>query len=167
MYDIYVYILKSRKQYSFIALEAEKIFSKRNLKIYKNDYGKPCFNEQGIYLSVTDSRNYFVFGLATIPFGIDMECYRNINYKQFHRLFSHNENKYILQSTDKTKAFFKVWTQKEAYIKFDGRGLSMLTTVDTFDVRQAQYYKNIYGLDFIISIFATIKYKIIIKNISE
>lgn len=160
MENIFVYIFKERKQYSFIASEAEKIFSKKHLKIFKDDFGKPWFNEQGIYLSISDTEDYFVFGLSKIPFGIDIERYRDIAYKQFNRLFSYEESAYILKSKDKNKAFFRVWTEKEAYIKFDGRGLGILPSVDTFDIRLVSNYKHIFGLNFVVSIFAKFNYEI-------
>ena len=46
--------------------------------------------------------------------------------------FNSPEAEYIAASQDKNRAFFKLWTLKESYMKMTGRGMSI--PLDSFEV---------------------------------
>ena len=104
------------------------------LRFTKNKYGKPyLLNNQDIFFNISHTNNAFVVALSKEEIGVDIEKIRNINLKMAKRLFTELEQKYILSSEHKTKAFFELWTKKEAFIKYTGRNIFQLPTFSVFN----------------------------------
>lgn len=59
--------------------------------------------------------------------GIDIEKHRNINVDLFTKYFNEEEWYEIQSANSKEDAFFNLWTIKESAIKYDGRGVEMLS----------------------------------------
>ncbi|MEP7250933.1 MAG: 4'-phosphopantetheinyl transferase superfamily protein [Ginsengibacter sp.] len=55
--------------------------------------------------------------------GIDVEEIREIPVSDFDREFSKMEMEFISNSADPIREFYKLWTQKEAFLKAIGSGL--------------------------------------------
>ncbi len=72
--------------------------------------------------------------------GIDIECIsedRNISGIA-KRFFSPSEREYVEANSYNTRAFFEVWTAKEAYSKYLGDGISVLSDIDVFELSRNQ-----------------------------
>jgi len=94
-----------------------------------NAYGKPkisnitaplCFN-------MSHSSDYVLIGVSTTPLGVDIE-YINENFDRNDMVahcFSESKQRAYQTLTPKEKriAFYRIWTQKEAYLKAIGKGL--------------------------------------------
>ena len=120
-------------------------------------YGKPFFNDDNIKFNISHSGEIVVCVLSeTNDVGIDVEIINEIDIKDFESQMTKNELENINLKEDIKGAFFDYWTQKEAVIKANGRGLSI--PLKSFEI--ANYYTKIDGQDFFLKeIFLDEKYK--------
>ena len=83
-------------------------------------HGKP-FIEHGPFFSVSHSRRYSVLAVSKNEIGIDIEMHKTMNERVAKRFFTEEEQKFAKLSTED---FLKIWTAKEAVLKFLGTGFS-------------------------------------------
>jgi 4'-phosphopantetheinyl transferase len=100
--------------------------------------GKPSLENgaSGLEFNVSHSGGLAVFAFSDRPLGVDLEAERPMRDLQAiaERFFSEREVA-TLRGTDeseRTAAFFRCWTRKEAFLKATGEGLSR--PLDAFDV---------------------------------
>lgn len=102
------------------------LMMKEVLKITNDDeikygeHGKP-YLEHGPFLSVSHSRRYSVLAVSENEIGIDIEMHNVFNQRVAERCFTEEEQKFAKSSTEN---FQKIWTAKEAVLKFLGTGFS-------------------------------------------
>lgn len=111
---------------------AGKILNKKSCELIfcKDEFGKPFFeNINGFYFSISHSFPFYAAAVSDRPIGIDVEKIRDVNLNIAKRMFTENEREYI--GKDKIR-FFEIWTKKEAYSKFTGKGLG--EKFSSFDV---------------------------------
>lgn len=97
------------------------------IELVRNRYGKP--ETAGVHFNVSHSGNLALIAISrTRVVGIDIE---RVNRAFAHekipeRFFAPTEVRALraLPEADQLKAFFTIWTRKEAYIKALGEGLS-------------------------------------------
>jgi len=114
----------------------------------KNEYGKPHLkNYPNFHFNLSHTRNAIAVAIFDKPVGVDVEKIRNADLKIAKRFFAESEFAYIVKSEIGTdKRFYDVWTKKEAYIKYVGKGLSI--PLNSFDVlctdisRQTQTFEK-------------------------
>lgn len=97
------------------------------LKFDINDYGNPIMvGVQDFYDNVSYTRNAFVVGIAQTSIGVDVEKICRFEKRVSERFFC-KEEEYIEENDNENaeQRFYEVWTPKEAYIKWMGRGLSI------------------------------------------
>lgn len=98
------------------------------LEIERNDYGKPFIkNVPDIHFNISHSGEWVVCIISEKQCGVDIEkigCYYTDIAQKF---FSESEYQLILQFSEeiKTERFYELWTLKESYVKFLGKGLSV------------------------------------------
>lgn len=106
-----------------------------------NDYGKPFlaseFGQSGLNFNLSHSDGLVLYAVTrNREVGIDLERIRtDFAYEGIaKRFFSRAEVAALRTIPAKLKpiAFFKCWTRKEAYLKAQGKGLSL--PLDSFDV---------------------------------
>lgn len=89
--------------------------------ICRTEKGKPYVNED-IFFSVSHSGGYFVCLVSDRPVGVDIQKERYADMKKIsRRYFTHEECTYADEAG--RDGFFLLWTRKEAYCKYTGRGL--------------------------------------------
>ena len=103
------------------------------LKIYYGPYGKPALDEKTHGKSLRFNASYS-HGLALFSFALDREIGVDLEYIRSDlsdgniaaQFFSQREAVALnaLPENVRQKAFFTLWTRKEAYLKAQGRGLS-------------------------------------------
>lgn len=128
-----------------IASQALNI-SINDILIKKERYGKPylrgyknfCFN-------ISHTRSAIVIAVSNVSVGVDIEKIRKPEMKIASRFFTQTEQSYVNEFTEKAdKRFYEIWTKKEAYIKYTGKGL--MTSLKSFDVFDKIISKQIYTL---------------------
>jgi 4'-phosphopantetheinyl transferase len=111
------------------------------LSFVQNSHGKPALStgsgDFDLEFNLTHSHRFALVAVTKgMRVGVDVELIRNnfggLNIAQ--RFFSPAEFRTLssLPEEQQSKAFFRCWTQKEAYIKAKGLGLSL--PLDEFDV---------------------------------
>jgi len=134
----------------------------------KNEYGKPHFKDYPeLYFNISHTRNAVCVSILDKPTGIDIERIRIADIRIAERFFASNELKYIIASPKPNECFYEVWTKKEAYIKYLGKGLSV--PLNSFDVFNEDFECDIITTklhDYIISICNTSNNCILIDEIN-
>lgn len=95
------------------------------LQFVLNKYGKPYLNNNfGLYFNISHSHNAIVVVVSNRPVGVDVEKIVKTNLKIVQRFFDEDEQNYIFSKDfDRDIRFYEVWTKKEAYMKYLGKGL--------------------------------------------
>ena len=90
--------------------------------IYYNEYGKPL--SDSIFFNVSHSDDLVLLARCEKEIGVDVEhAVKEIDRDLIDYVCNSGEVSYINQS-DKNKAFYTLWTKKEAVLKLEGIGLT-------------------------------------------
>ncbi len=103
-------------------------------EIIKGEKGKPFLKKRDISFNISHSKELAVCGINNSNIGVDCEVIRKLSPGVIKRCFSDNEAEYINSRQDKNKAFTLLWTLKESYSKYDGRGYSVGFDKTVFDL---------------------------------
>lgn len=98
--------------------------SERELgEIVTNPWGKPSFSlRPELHVSVTHSQDWWVCGFSDAPLGVDVQVHRtHVPPRELSRRFFHPAEDAFL-ARGGYEAFFDVWSAKESWVKFTGRG---------------------------------------------
>lgn len=106
------------------------------LSLCKNEYGKPLayFNGRPYHFNISHSAEWVIIAFANSPIGIDIEEIKEMN-KDFSKIFFTVEESLAIESkqiSEKSRFFMELWTMKESYVKYIGRGLSIPLSDFTF-----------------------------------
>ncbi|CAK7063425.1 4'-phosphopantetheinyl transferase superfamily protein [Tissierella sp.] len=159
MIDIYLLKIESTiKSDEFIMHIAEENLNipSDKLIIERNKYGKPFFlNYPNIHYNISHTRGRIVCAISNRCIGIDVEKIRGFNRNIPKKFFTKNEQKYIFsKEEDINKRFFEIWTKKEAYVKWLGKGLEI--QLSSFDVMHEKKISTISFEDYVISVCSNI-----------
>ena len=138
MYTLFLLVEKNQKKlekslYAMVAsYYAEKYcVSENDIRIKKSGNGKPYViirgNNTSNFFNISHTTGVGIVIFSNYEVGIDIEEIRNAVDEIVDRFFSRNEKKYLNDSEDEKiyrKRFFEIWTKKEAYLKWNGEGLS-------------------------------------------
>ncbi|MCL1793986.1 MAG: 4'-phosphopantetheinyl transferase superfamily protein [Oscillospiraceae bacterium] len=129
------------------------------IKIEKNDYGKPYVRkickenkkiEFPVHFSLSHSENMIICAVAGLEIGADCQKkkQKNINViKKLAKRYFAQEEKVFLDSKEKEEdyinGFYSIWAKKEAYVKYTGKGLA--EGLGTFSVTSETAQKNYLG----------------------
>ncbi len=99
--------------------------------IEKNEHGKPFIQgQENFKYNISHSGDMVMLAYSTQELGADIEKLRDKDIRVAKRCFCKSEYDYVIgspQDDDKAVAerFFRVWTMKEAYLKYSGKGISV------------------------------------------
>lgn len=117
----------------------------QNIKIGYNEYGKPHLIEfSDLHFSISHSNKWVVCGWSKNVIGIDIEEIKNIDINIVKSQFCKSEYEYILTGdrNERIRRFIQLWTLKESYIKFEGKGLNI--PLNSFCIRAED---NVFSLE--------------------
>lgn len=107
------------------------IFGMRQIpQIDSKENGKPYIkNAAGFFYNLSHSGKWVVLAWGSSEVGVDVEKFReNVNLERItRRFFTEEERTFIFAGADeqeKIGRFTKIWTGKEAYVKYLGTGLA-------------------------------------------
>jgi len=89
--------------------------------------GKPYLaGYPNLFFNVSHAGEWVVAAFSDYNIGIDVERIKKINYNVAELFFSKEENLNLnnLSGKEKLEYFFDLWTMKESYLKYTGKGLS-------------------------------------------
>lgn len=89
-------------------------------------YNKPFLTDCDIKFNISHAGEVVICVLSDCnDVGIDVEIMQDISIEDFESQMTTLERDLIMQTGDTKSAFFDYWTQKEAVIKANGKGLSI------------------------------------------
>ncbi|MDR2481307.1 MAG: 4'-phosphopantetheinyl transferase superfamily protein [Spirochaetaceae bacterium] len=94
-----------------------------NLVIMFKENGKP-YIPGNISFSISHSQNITCAAFCEKEIGVDIEFRRTVSFKEISRRFNTEEQVFIENSLNTEKAFFYIWTRKEALLKAMGIGFA-------------------------------------------
>lgn len=110
-------------------LACQKLHIKNeDIKIERNLYGKPFLKGYPVFsYNISHAGKWIICVIADYPVGVDIELVKFINLDIAKRFFTKAEYEMILMETidSQQQLFYQIWTAKESYIKYIGRGLSI------------------------------------------
>ena len=117
---------KSRKQSMGVGLLLQKVlalYHMQDSQVYVDEHGKPMID--GLEFSLSHSGDLVVCAVSDEPVGCDVERLREAPKGVAERYFSDGEQAYLsrFSGDEYDKAFFRLWTMKESYVKMTGEGL--------------------------------------------
>ena len=101
------------------------------LRFVRNEHGKPRLAGNEVAFSLSHSGDQIVIALSLTKVGVDVERIRTdvFTWRLAREVLSAEENNWLQAQGDVAPiAFFRLWTLKEAFLKADGRGLSLACT---------------------------------------
>jgi len=111
-----------------------------------NEYGKPYLvNDPHVQYNLSHSGKYIAFAIDSKPVGIDVEKIDHIDMRIAKRFFTTSEFSYITSQDFNMQiiSFYQIWTKKESYIKFEGKGLSIPLTSFSVITQNNVVYHNV------------------------
>lgn len=102
--------------------------------IEKGVHGKPYFTDSDIMFNISHSGNYAAAAVSSIPVGVDVQVVRPVKDNIIAKLCRGKELEYIGNSSDKSRAFIRLWALKESYIKATGEGMTFPMDEINFDI---------------------------------
>jgi len=103
----------------------EKFFSVTDYEIIYSDYNKPLLKDSPIKFNISHSAEMITCVMSKSDIGIDLELVKDIDVELFQNQMTNFEWVHVRDSANVLVSFFDLWTQKEAVLKADGRGLSI------------------------------------------
>ncbi len=85
-------------------------------------YGKP-YLENGPEFSISHCRHAVAVAWGETPVGIDVESIRRVEDALIERTMNDKERTLIRECDNSERMFTRLWTMKEAYLKFLGTGI--------------------------------------------
>ena len=137
----------------FLDCEHHNIYNS-DIKFSENEYGKPYLEDYpDFHFNISHTRDALAVAIADNDIGVDIEHIKKADVKIADRFFALPEKEFVMQSADKNKAFYQIWTRKEAYIKYLGRGLSVpLTYFNVLDKEISQKTQTFERRGYILSV---------------
>lgn len=119
---------KSRKQSMGVGVLLQKVlalYHMQDSQVFVGEHGKPMVN--GLEFSLSHSSDLVICAVSDKLVGCDVEKVRKAPIGVAERYFSCGEQEYLNQFSgeDYDKAFFRLWTMKESYVKMTGEGMGV------------------------------------------
>ncbi|MBQ6380384.1 MAG: 4'-phosphopantetheinyl transferase superfamily protein [Clostridia bacterium] len=119
--------------------------------------GKPYCKNVQVHFNISHSADLVICALSSKPVGADIEQMRPMEQKIMRYACTAQEAEYVFQadtgSLEQQKRFFKVWTAKEAYLKFLGTGLTDFKSVCVLEKEIAENTTTFFEGDYAVSIY--------------
>ncbi len=136
-------------------ISAQRGIPEKDVKILRTENGKPFCENLNIHFSIAHSKELAVCAVHDFPVGIDVEFIRPLDLRVTRFACTEGDLDFINTAstqTEKEYLFFKLWTAKEAFIKFHGKVLADLKTVEYRDIKDnCQYFEQ---SGYIISVYS-------------
>jgi len=106
-----------------------------NLSIEYSPNGKPFIRDWNFRFNISHTDGCLFIAFSDGEVGIDAEVIRPFDRRIAEKYFSEKELAFVAASQDKNEAFTRIWTRKEAYVKYTGKGIGKgrFKDADAFD----------------------------------
>ena len=98
----------------------------QDIQIAVNAFGKPYIcNAPSFHFNISHTRSAFAVAIGDVALGVDIEKMNKADPDVAGKVFTANEYAYVFSNDDsKDIRFNEIWTKKESYIKWTGKGWS-------------------------------------------
>ena len=107
--------------------------------IEKTERGKPYFVGSDLHFSITHTPRHAFCALAEMPLGIDAEEIggrKPLRLSDMARRWFSEDEQAAFFADPTRKCFLRIWTRKEALIKWTGEGMRALSDANTENAEQ-------------------------------
>lgn len=95
-----------------------------DFRLEKGEHGKPYLPDHPeIYFNLSHCKGLAACGISQNNIGVDAELIRSCRPAAMKKIFSPEEQEFVISSKDPDSDFFRIWTLKEALGKYMGTGL--------------------------------------------
>lgn len=94
-------------------------------RITTGEQGKPGWDVEGLYFSLSHSGGIAVCAVADLPVGVDVQAPCACREALARRFFAPAEQAALAEAEDRDEAFGRIWCRKEAYLKALGMGMTI------------------------------------------
>ena len=96
-----------------------------NMDIGVHDHGKPYFINRGdIHFNISHSGGYAAAAVCDYPVGVDIQIIKGVSDRVIEKICSDKERQFVESFPDRDRAFMRLWSLKESYIKAIGLGMT-------------------------------------------
>ena len=147
-----------------------KIVGQECARLSRAELGKPFFADKTLGgLSISHSWEISVAACGPCEIGVDIENIgRDLDFQKLSdRFFSKAERDRLISDGMTAESFYKIWTSKEAYVKYTGEGIGGLRATDGIaDVIFKRFFVEYNGERYIMSLCTPndIETEIIVMN---
>lgn len=99
-----------------------------------SEHGKPYLEKEDIFFNISHSGDYVAVAISSENIGVDIEKLRRNKMQVARRFFSEEEIHALQTTTTPDEDFTRLWSLKEAYLKYAGSGLT--EALNSFTVRK-------------------------------
>lgn len=114
----------------------------KDLQEEYNTFGKPFIKDREEWkYNLSHSGEWVICGFSNLPIGVDVEKIGKGNLDIAKHFFSEKEYAYLSNlegEEDRKKMFYTIWTLKESYVKYKGKGLRIPLDSFSFVLDQEQ-----------------------------
>ncbi len=118
--------------------------AERDILFRREDYGKPFCLNADIHFSVSHSKEMVACAISQNRIGIDIEKMRKLETRIARISCTEKDLEYVFGfngipkefDKDSLLRFFRLWTAKEAYFKFQGTGIVKLKDISYIDIEK-------------------------------
>lgn len=102
-------------------------FSCDQIVLNTDEYGKPFILDcPDVHFNVSHTKGLIVCAVSDRTIGVDVERLRKYDPRIVKSYFTPSEQEYIsMKAESLDKGFIEIWTMKEAYLKWLGRGIEL------------------------------------------
>lgn len=133
--------------------------AERDILFCREDYGKPFCLNADIHFSISHSKEMVACAISQNRIGIDIEKMRKLETRIARISCTEKDLEYVFGfngipeefDKDSLLRFFRLWTAKEAYFKFQGTGIVKLKDISYIDIEKLcktqidkEYMINVY-----------------------
>lgn len=113
-----------------------------NVPLAAGEHGKPYAVGSDKFFSVSHSGDIAAIAVDDREIGLDVEKFPDKDFLKIAERFYHpNELEYVKNAADRRRAFARIWTRKEAYLKQTGIGIA--TELRAFDTTSGELGRRI------------------------
>lgn len=125
-----------------------RLLKKHKIKYKDSDfkidqYGKPYLKNNPINFNLSHSGHYVIVGISNSLIGVDVESFNpKLNTNSLIRNVLNEEEKIKYQNQkNQARYFYKIWCQKESYLKCIGLGLNLAMPKVNFNDPSIKNYR--------------------------
>ena len=101
-----------------------RYFSVKDFTVCKAENGKPYLEGNNLHFNLSHCLKRVICTVSEFEVGCDVQDIRPLNEKVTKRFFACDECEALSASDKKDEHFIKLWTLKEAILKYKGEGIS-------------------------------------------